>query len=92
MKKKDLKAQMEELFAAVEAMEAGGEFGGLEKLFEERFKPIKTQALQEALQRRSQAAAKADFPPSGLQDVLKDDAPDRSETARSPHAVGQDQV
>ena len=41
--KKDLKAQMEELFAAVEAMESGGEFGGLEKLFEERFKQIKTQ-------------------------------------------------
>lgn len=68
-KTQSAKAQIEALLAEIEGMEAGGKFGKLEELFEKRFKEVKVQTLHEAIQRRSQAAAKADFPPSGVSNL-----------------------
>jgi hypothetical protein len=54
---------LEEMLKAVEEMAPGGD---LEKLFEEKMGGIKSRALEQALQRRCQAAARGDFPPSGV--------------------------
>jgi hypothetical protein len=64
MKSRDeLKSMMEEMLKAVEEMPPGGD---LERLFEEKMAGVKTKAFEQALERRSQAAERGDFPPSGL--------------------------
>ena len=59
----DLKRMLEEMLKAVEEMPPGAD---LEKLFEEKMGGIKLKALEQALERRRQAAGRGDFPPSDV--------------------------
>jgi len=62
-RREELKSMLEEMMKAVEEMAPGGD---LEKLFEEKMGGIKAKAFEQALERRSQAAERGDFPPSGV--------------------------
>jgi hypothetical protein len=64
--KNSLKSRLEALMKRVEEMEAGGD---LEGLLERETAELKQAVYASAIERRQQAADRADFPPSALPEV-----------------------